>query len=214
MVLGIETAGERGGVALVSPRGEHELVVPLGRGGGGILPAAVEAVLALAHADRGRIELIAVDIGPGSFTGLRIGLAFAKGMAQALGIPVVGVRQTEAVARPLSWWPGKVAVWIHDRREFVYMAWATPDRVGMEAVLPWTEALAKVGEEPGALLVGSGAVRFRPEVAAAGHRITCAPEAFAHPRPGEIARQGWARFRAKGADDLREVEPRYVHKEG
>ncbi|HEU67639.1 MAG TPA: tRNA (adenosine(37)-N6)-threonylcarbamoyltransferase complex dimerization subunit type 1 TsaB [Candidatus Acetothermia bacterium] len=213
MVLGIETAGDRGGIALLSSRGVHELVVPLGRAGGGIVPAAVDALLSLARADREGIELIAVDIGPGSFTGLRIGLAFAKGMAQSLGIPMVGVRQTEAVARPLSWWPGKVAVWIHDRREFVYMAWATPDRVGMEAVLPWREALAKVSEEPSALLVGSGAVRFRAEVAAAGRRIACASEAFAHPRPGEIARLGWARFRTRGADDLGEIEPHYVHKE-
>ena len=171
----------------------------------------MDAILSLGPADRGEIELIAVDIGPGSFTGLRIGLAFAKGMAQALGIPVVGVRQTEAVARPFSWWPGKVAVWIHDRREFVYMAWATPDRVGTEAVLPWREALAKVSREPNTLLVGSGAIRFRGEVAAAGCWI--APEAFAYPRPGEIARQGWARFVAQGADDLGEVEPHYVHKE-
>ncbi len=188
-------------------------MVPMGRGGGGILSGAVDALWGLADADRAGLDLIAVDLGPGSFTGLRVGLSFAHGMAQALGVPIVGVRQTELLARPLSWWPGKIAVWIHDRREFVYMAWVTPDRVGAETVLPWPEALAKVSEERGALLVGSGAVRFRAEIAAAGHRIACAPEALAYPRPGEVARHGWARFQAKGADDPQTLVPLYVHKE-
>lgn len=211
MVLGIETAGEKGGVALVSPDGEREFLVPMGRGGGEVLPAAVDALLDLAKAARGEIELVAVDIGPGSFTGLRIGVAFAKGMAQALGLPVVGVRQTEAVARPLTWWPGRVAVWIHDRREFVYAAWADPNRVGSETVLSWQEALAKAREQPNVLLAGSGVMQFREEIQGSG--IPCASSLLAYPRPSEIARLGWRRFREQGAGNPEQLEPHYVHKE-
>lgn len=185
----------------------------MGHEGGEILPLAVEALLRLARAEQKEIELVAVDIGPGSFTGLRIGVAFAKGMAQALDVPMVGVRQTEAVARPVAWWPGKVAVWIHDRREFLYMAWATPDRVGTETVLPWEEALAKVREEPGALLVGSGVEEYRTEIARAAPAVACAGPAFAYPRPGEIARLGWVRYKEVGAEDPSSLEPHYVHKE-
>lgn len=212
-MLGIETAGAQGGVALVSLGGEHEFVLPMGRSGGGVLPAAVDALLRLAAVKREEIELIAVDIGPGSFTGLRVGLAFAQGMAQALQVPVVGVRHTEALAGPVAWWPGKVAVWIHDRREFVYMAWATRDRVGAEAVLPWREALAKVVEQPGALLVGSGVEQFRDEIATCAPGVTCAGARFAHPRASEVARQGWDRFQSGGPDDPRPLAPHYVHKE-
>lgn len=188
-------------------------MLPLGRSGGGVLPAAVDAVLRLATAKREEIELIAVDIGPGSFTGLRVGLAFAQGMAQALRVPVVGVRHSEVLAGPVVWWPGKVAVWIHDRREFVYMAWATRDRVGAEAVLPWREALAKVVEQPGALLVGSGVEQFRDEITASAPGVTCAGPRFAYPRASEVARQGWDRFRSGGSDDLRSLAPHYGHKE-
>lgn len=212
MVLGIETAGAQGGVALLSPRGEHEVVVPLGRNGGEALPVAVEALLGLARAKREEIQLIAVDIGPGSFTGVRIGVAFAQGMGQALHVPVVGVRQTEALARPLAWWPGKLAVWIHDRREFVFAAWATRDRVGAESVLPWREALAKALHQGGVLLVGSGVEEFRHEIEASAPGVTCAGATFAHPRPSEVARQGWDRFQAVGAGDAR-LEPHYVHEE-
>ncbi len=187
--------------------------MPMGREGGENLPLAVESLLRLAHADQRAIELVAVDIGPGSFTGLRVGVAFAKGMAQALSIPVVGVRQTEAVARPLAWWPGRVAVWIHDRREFVYVAWASRDRVGAETVLPWQEALAKAAEGSGTLVVGSGVEEFRTEIAAATPAIVCASPELAYPRPSAIARLGWARYEEVGAEDPKQLEPHYVHKE-
>lgn len=213
VVVGVETSGKRGGVALVSSQGTQELVVPMGRDGGEVLPLAVEALLRLAHADRTEIKLVAVDVGPGSFTGLRIGVAFAKGMAQALGIPVVGVRQTEAIARPMAWWPGKVVVWIHDRREFVYMAAASRGRVGAETVLPWRDALARVAEGPGTLLIGSGVEEFRAEIEASDVPVACASAALAYPRPGEIALLGQARFTEEGAGDPRQLEPHYVHKE-
>lgn len=213
VVLGIETAGDSGGAALISAGGEYEVFVALGRAGGELLPKAVDTLLGVAEVRRDQIELLAVDIGPGSFTGLRIGVAFANGMAQALDIPVVGVRQTEAVARPVGWWPGKVAVWIHDRREFVYAAWATQDRVGAETVLPWSDALAKVRDQPGTLLVGSGAVRFRNEVRTAAPEVVCAAEVLARPRPAEVARLGLNRFQSEGAAAARRLEPHYVHKE-
>lgn len=185
----------------------------MGQEGGGSLPAALDALLRLADADREEIELVAVDVGPGSFTGLRVGVAFAKGIAQARDVPVVGVRQTEAVARPVAWWPGKVAVWIHDRREFVYVASATRDRVGPETVLPWRDALAKAAASPGTLLVGSGAEEFRAEVERSGAAVAVASSALAYPRPGEVALLGVARFRDRGPDDPQTLEPHYVHKE-
>ncbi|MCX7750089.1 MAG: tRNA (adenosine(37)-N6)-threonylcarbamoyltransferase complex dimerization subunit type 1 TsaB [Candidatus Bipolaricaulota bacterium] len=211
MILGIETAGRRGGVALVSPAGEVELLLPPGPQGTALLPAGANALLTLVGAER--VDAVAVDIGPGSFTGLRVGVAFAKGLAQAWGVPVVGVRQTEVLARAVLPWPGRIAVWIHDRREFVYAAWATPDRVGRETVLPWEEALRRALERGASLLVGSGALEFRDEIRARAPELRVAPEALAHPRPGTVARLGWERFKAGGGEDPRGLEPHYGHKE-
>lgn len=209
MILGIESAGRRGGAALLAPQGEFEVLVPIGQGADS-LPSAVGALLTLAGADHKGIEAVAVDIGPGSFTGLRIGVALAKGLAQAWGVPVVGVRQTEALARAVALWPGRIAVWIHDRREFVYMAWATPDRVGQEVPLPWSEALRKAQEGGATLVIGSGAETFRKEVQARAPGIALAPTALAFPRPAEIARLGLAEFRAGRASDPKELEPHYI----
>ena len=71
------------------------------------LVAETLAEAGLAFRDLNRI---AVTVGPGSFTGLRVGLAFAKGLGSALGLPVIGIGTLEAMAAALKARPGLVAV--------------------------------------------------------------------------------------------------------
>ena len=68
-------------------RGQSEALLPM--------VAAVMAEAGLAFAD---LDLLAVTVGPGTFTGIRIGLAAARGLALATGLPLAGIATTEAVA--------------------------------------------------------------------------------------------------------------------
>ena len=95
-LLAIDTATRRTSVALDDGRGVHSRSVD--RDAGELLDL-IDGLLEEAALDRRSLAAIAVGTGPGSFTGLRVGLATAKTLAHALGIPLLGVPTVEALAR-------------------------------------------------------------------------------------------------------------------
>lgn len=100
LVLGLATSGVYGEVGVALPDGQL-LLRALGQGsarGRGILPA-VEALLAEAGKTVNDLEGVVVDMGPGSFTGIRVGVTTAKSLAWALGLPAAGVLSLTALAR-------------------------------------------------------------------------------------------------------------------
>jgi tRNA threonylcarbamoyladenosine biosynthesis protein TsaB len=117
----------------------------------------VDALLRQAGAHTRELEGIAVGIGPGSFTGVRIGLATARGLALALGVPVAGVSTLAALAAGA---PGALPV-VDARRGEVFVLEDEP-LVLAPAALPLTR---------GTLCVGSGAVRYRSVLEAAGAEV-------------------------------------------
>jgi len=81
------------------------------------LPALVERVLARASLAIGDVEGLAISIGPGSFTGLRIGLGLAKGIAFAGGLPLAAVPTLEALAEVAGARPGQTVCAALDARK-------------------------------------------------------------------------------------------------
>ena len=110
LILAFDTATERATSALVDDGevlGERVSRAPT-------LLEDVDALLRQAGAHAGDVEALAVGIGPGSFTGTRIGLAAARGLALALGIPAAGVSTLDALAAGA---PGALPVIDASRRE-------------------------------------------------------------------------------------------------
>jgi tRNA threonylcarbamoyladenosine biosynthesis protein TsaB len=93
----------------------------IGRGHAERLPPMVDEVLGAAKAKYADLGRVAVTTGPGSFTGVRVGVAFARGLALALDIPAVGVSSLDALALPLvRGGEGTIAAVLDAKRSEVY----------------------------------------------------------------------------------------------
>jgi tRNA threonylcarbamoyladenosine biosynthesis protein TsaB len=124
------------------------------------------------------IDAIAVGIGPGSFTGLRIGVATARGLAQGLSKPLTGVGTLDALARGIADRPrtsGRPVLAVLDARRGQVFA-ALRDAVGAAAWEPFVatpgelaERVAALGEAP--LSGGDGSLRFRQDLEQAGAEV-------------------------------------------
>lgn len=158
-------------------RGHQERIGVLAR------EAALEAGVAFAD-----LERIGVTVGPGSFTGLRVGLAFAKGLATALSIPCVGVNTLESLAFGV---PGFAAAVIDARMSQVYLQvfadgvpLMAPDALGLGEA---AARLAELYSGGPATLVGSGAPLLADALPGATVLSPAAPD------PVAVARLAMAR---------------------
>jgi len=150
----------------------------------------VDALLNDAGAEPSDLDALAVGIGPGSFTGVRIGLAAARGLALSLDVPVAGVSTLDALAAGA---PDAIALIDAKRRE-VFL-----QRGGEILALP-----AAAFDAPGRTCVGDGAVRYREHLERTGAVVPPDDSLLHIPR---------ARFHAQLARDFgpaEAVEPLYV----
>jgi tRNA threonylcarbamoyladenosine biosynthesis protein TsaB len=152
---------------------------------------------------------IACGAGPGSFTGLRIGLATAKGLCFALGRPLALVSSLAAVAARAP--DGRVCATLDAHKAEVYAAVFEvrdhlPLLVDEELVLPPAALAARLAALAPLDIVGGGALRYR-ELIAPGVRLLDEEEG---PRPGDVARLGGLRLLRGEGDDLAASGPRYI----
>ena len=195
MLLAIETAAELVGVALAVDGEPYAGVwVRSARRHAEALAPAIAHVLDQAGATLADVETVAVDVGPGLFTGLRVGVATAQGLAQGLGVGVLGVASVDVLAREAydAGWRGPVAAVIDARRGEVFAA--TVDGPSGEVGPPARHRPAALagtlrGTE-GLLVVGSGAHRYAE--AFAGLHVAAirepSPRALAAAAAGKLAR--------------------------
>jgi len=221
ILLGIESATETVGAAVDDGAGGRAAMTVAGRRRHAEnLAPAIEAVLARAGVALREVEAIALDVGPGLFTGLRVGVATAKGLAQGLGIGVVGLTSLEVLAAAAldGSFDGAVVPVVDGRRGEVFAARYSKS-VGpgglVEEVAPARHrpeevaaAIAGPGAPP-ALACGDGALRYRAVLEAAGLRVAGA--GLGAPDPVVLVSLAAARLAAgEAALPAVAVEPVYL----
>lgn len=144
----------------------------------------VEAMLKNAELTLAQMDAVAVAAGPGSFTGLRIGVSAAKGLAWAADKPCIGVSTLEAMAQNLAHMDALLVCAMDARRNQVYNAlFEAKDgvltRVTADRAIEVRELAEELrGETRRMIVLGDGAVLCRDGLAAAGVSCALAPEAL------------------------------------
>lgn len=228
MLLAIETASELAGVALADSSGPTAGAwLTGGRRHAEALAPSIVHVLEQAGASLADVDTVAVDVGPGLFTGLRVGIATAQGLAQGLGIPVLPVTSTSVLARQAydAGWDGSVLSVVDARRNEVFCArYDGPTREVRPPARYLPEALAaelsaELSAELAAelatrdpvpprriLAVGNGARRYEPVLATAGVHVA----GIRDPSPRALAALAAGRL-ASGAEPVPPADVRPVY---
>jgi tRNA threonylcarbamoyladenosine biosynthesis protein TsaB len=155
------------------------------------LTPAIEFTCRQARIELSEISVVAVDLGPGLFTGLRVGVATAKAMAHALQVPMIGVPSLDLLAFPVRFTSRLIVAAIDARRGELFYAFYRQVPGGVQRLSEHcvgtaddlaSELLAS-GED--CLLVGDGAIRYR-EVFDGLNRVDVVGAELAHPTASSL----------------------------
>ena len=158
----------------------------------------------------------AVTRGPGSFTGLRIGISSVKGFAAAQGKPIAGVSSLVALARQVSFSPHLICSLIDARRDEVYSSkYRYKDgnlkKEGKEQAVSPEDALYEINEP--CIFVGSGAVLYRNVINDKLGEYAYFAQAYENTiRASTVARLSMDRFEIDDTDDVEMFVPNYIRK--
>ena len=217
-LLAVDTSTVSCSVALIhGTRLLCEMTYGMGKTHSRHLMSMIDCVFDRCESKPGDIDGIAVTRGPGTFTGLRIGLSTVKGLALALELPVVGVSSLAALAYPMRYTNRSIVAMIDARRGEVYhecfdvkQLTIDPSMARDPKVAAPEEVAAMLPED--ALLIGSGALLYRDMF-----QKKCPSVEFGEPmqhviRAASVGFLSMARFRRKSFDSVCALTPEYIRK--
>ncbi len=199
-LLAIDTSTDTAGIALSTPLGVVSRSWPAGRSQTTTVLPEIDRLLNDAGLTPADITGLVVAIGPGTFTGLRVGLAIAKGIVAASGVPLVGIPTLDIVLAA-NQEPEAIAVLPAGRGRVVWQRrGSTPVNGSID------ELIAMLADVPNSLLIGEVRDQHREEIASAHTRVLWQPR-----NPEVLLQLGSARIAAGDPDDAATLEPVYLH---
>lgn len=218
LILGIDTATPQVGCAL----GGHEGVLASFQSAKGkrhaeTLAPAIEFLCAQTGIELSDIGAVAVDVGPGLFTGLRVGVATAKAMASALRVPMVGVSSLDLLAFEVRWTSRRIVSVVDARRGEVFYAFYRQVPGGVQRLSEMRcgspeelcSEIQATGEE--CLAIGDGALRYAESLADV-HRVEIEDAGLAFPSPAALVQLAHARALREEFVNPWELRPLYLRK--
>jgi tRNA threonylcarbamoyladenosine biosynthesis protein TsaB len=218
IVVGIETSTPQTSVAIGTESEIVGRVAIAGKARQESVTPALKQLMEWSDVQLKQVGGIAVGIGPGLFTGLRVGVETAKTLAQVLHVPLVGIVSLDALAYAVRTTHKRIAAVIDGRRGEVFFAIyrSVPGGVVREsdhAVAKPDHLAAELQAIPGEVLaVGNGAMLYRHVLEDRGSRIEFASSTVAHPDAAALVELAVPRFLREEHDRLFDVVPVYLRK--
>lgn len=218
-VLAIDTSTQVSSVAVASKeRLSAELTMQAKLTHSETLMPHIEQVLKMASVAKDKLEGIAVSIGPGSFTGLRIGLAAAKAMAYALDLPLVGVSTLKALAYHYPVCGVRLVCLLDAQKGNAYVEtyrWEqgqikVVDAVQVAKIADVVDWCARM-EEP-VVLLGDAVQKKIAGKMELPQNVTAAPAHLMMPRAACVAMLGGEELAVGRADNIMDLEPVYIRR--
>jgi tRNA threonylcarbamoyladenosine biosynthesis protein TsaB len=217
-ILALETSGRYGSLALLEgyPASEpgliREVFLPEDRRTAQCLAPLMQQLLVEADWPPASLELICVTHGPGSFTGLRIGVTTAKTLAYATGAKLVGVSTLSVLAQQARVATGRIWALLDAQRGEVFaQVYETtadfalaPDETRVLSVEDWSSEL-----RPGDAVTGPILSKLRERLP---EEVQVVAELLWQPTARTVGELGWQRFNAGRVDDLWQFVPRYYRR--
>ena len=174
----------------------------------------IDRTLAACRLDLSDLDGFAAVCGPGSFTGLRIGISTVKGLALACDKPLAGISGLDALAFPLSEYSGPICTLIDARKSEVYACWyrfvnSAMEKLTDETVLPPEDAVLR--ENGACLFVGTGAQIYHDMIQKnTNGRARFAPVFQNDINPEVVAHLAIRRFRENRTESPDDFAPVYI----
>jgi tRNA threonylcarbamoyladenosine biosynthesis protein TsaB len=217
MILAINTSTTQFSLALVRVTGEvlaEYLISPSEKNFKTFMPA-VDSIFDACGKESGELKAVAVASGPGSFTGLRVGLSMAKGIAQGLGIPVIGVSSLEAMANQMPFMKHPLCTLMSSRKgEVIFALFRWDDSKGMTRITEDQSVTFRhlAGSITGpTYFIGNNFTAQEPPVKELfGDNALIAPPHLWGLRASSVAAIGLKRFAANDFDSITDLVPEYL----
>ncbi|HYT30037.1 MAG TPA: tRNA (adenosine(37)-N6)-threonylcarbamoyltransferase complex dimerization subunit type 1 TsaB [Actinomycetota bacterium] len=219
LVLGIETSTQQTSVALGTERGAvATMSLAAERAGHELVAPAIQQLLAWSGASLDRVAGVAVGLGPGLFTGMRVGIATAKTLAQVLRVPIVGMASLDILAFDARYARRLVCAAIDAKRGEVFFAFYRPvpggvaRESGFEVASPQHVAGELESRAEDILVVGTAALTYRHELQEAGSKVELASAERSYPAASALVQLAVPRFQREEFDRPSDVQSYYVRK--
>jgi tRNA threonylcarbamoyladenosine biosynthesis protein TsaB len=214
-ILAIETSGRHGSLAALTGDAEDGHLLRQFELGGEertaqSLAPALRDLLAEVSWPPASVEMVAVTVGPGSFTGLRIGVTTAKAMAYAVGAEIIGVNTLDVVASQVTQPSSPLWAIMDAQRQELFAARFESNGAGgisiskETLIIPQDQWLA--GLQAGERVTGPALRRLVPRLPAG---VIAMPEELWQPTAGAVGKLAWQLYRAGHRDDVWQLVPAY-----